>query len=83
MNLLLFINKYFKKNYTSITIDDITNKKIQNIKLGHYDASPGLGISTTLDVLMTKETIIINKGECLSENSSKEKIKQIIKLFGI
>lgn len=34
MNLLLFINKYFKKNYTSITIDDITNKKIQNIKCG-------------------------------------------------
>lgn len=52
-------------------------------KIGHYDASPGLGISTTLDIPMTKETIIINKGECLSENSSKEKIKQIIKLFGI
>lgn len=52
-------------------------------KIGHYNASMSLGTPTTLDVPMTKETIIINKGECLSENSSKEKIKQIIKLFGI
>lgn len=50
---------------------------------GHYMAGWGLGRAAELKVEQTKENIIINKGECLSKESSNRKIKEIEKLFGI
>lgn len=48
---------------------------------GHYQNGWGMGSAIPLDIETTKETIIINHGECLNESSSKRKIEQIIKLF--
>lgn len=48
---------------------------------GHYQNGWGMGRAIPLDIPTTKETIVINHGECLNETSSKRKIKQIIELF--
>lgn len=50
---------------------------------GHYMAGCGLGRSTELKVKQTKENIVINKGECLNEELSDKKIKQVQELFKI
>ena len=50
-------------------------------QMGHYNCGSGLGSAIPLDIETTKETIVINHGECLDESSSKRKIEQIIKLF--
>ena len=48
---------------------------------GHYTAGETLGSSTQCTEPQTKENIIINHGECLTEKSATEKIKEIEKLF--
>jgi len=48
---------------------------------GHYKTGWGLGSSIKCTEKQTKENIIINHGECLTEKDAEEKIKTISKLF--
>lgn len=50
-------------------------------QMGSYIPGPGLGSSIEMQLEQTKENIVINHGECLSEENSIVKIKQIEKLF--
>ena len=50
-------------------------------QMGHYNCGGGLGSATKLQLPQTKENILIDSGECLTKESSAEKIKDIEKLF--
>lgn len=50
---------------------------------GHYINGWGMGRAVELALEQTKENIVINHGECLSEGSANAKIKQIEKLFKV
>ncbi len=50
---------------------------------GHYINSWGMGRAIAMKLEQTKENIVINRGECLSDDSCKKKIEEIKKLFGV
>ena len=50
-------------------------------QVGHYNPGGGLGHSVKLKETESKETIIINKGQCLNKMGADKKINEIKNLF--